>query len=70
MSYLGIFGLKFEKKEKRKLKSASLNLSCCKVWCKNKKSLNLGPKIIDLGIFGLGFENNIFIFEISTLDFA
>ena len=28
------------------------------------------PKIPDLGIFGLEFENNIFIFEISNLEFV
>ena len=28
------------------------------------------PKIPDLAIFGLEFENNILIFEISTLEFA
>ena len=35
---------------------------------KKQKCLNLGPKISFLGIFGLGFENNIVIFEISTLE--
>ena len=28
------------------------------------------PKIPDLGIFGLEFENNIFILQISTLEFV
>ena len=37
---------------------------------KKQKSLNLGPKMPDLWIFGLGFENNIAIFEISTLEFV
>ena len=35
-----------------------------------KKCLNLGPKIPDLGIFALEFENNIVTFEISTLKFV
>ena len=35
-----------------------------------QKSLNVGPKISDLGIFGLEFENIVIIFEISTLDFV
>ena len=30
-----------------------------------KKSLNLGPKMPDLGIFGLEFENNIVILVID-----
>ena len=32
------------------------------------KSLDLGPKKLDLGSFGLEFENNIVIFEISALE--
>ena len=31
------------------------------------KSLNLEPKMLDLGHFRLEFENNIVIFEIGTL---
>ena len=34
---------------------------------KKVEYLNLAPKTPDLGIFGLEFENNIIIFEISTL---
>ena len=34
------------------------------------KSLNLGSKMSYLVIFGLKFENNIFIFEISALEFV
>ena len=50
------------------LKSASSNLSICKIsW---KKYLNLGQKMPDLGIFGLEFENNFVIFEIRTLKFV
>ena len=37
---------------------------------KKQKCLNLGPKIPDIGIFGLEFENNIVMFEISTLEFV
>ena len=37
---------------------------------KKQKYINLGPKMPDLGIFGLEFENNIVIFEISILEFA
>ena len=31
---------------------------------------NLEKNMPDLGIFGLEFENNIVIFEISTLEFV
>ena len=51
MPYLGIFGLVFEKILSY-LKLAFLDLSCCKVWCKNK---NLMP---NLGILGTKFEKN------------
>ena len=69
MPYSGILGYNFEKIELY-LKSVPSNLSYCKVWCKTKKSLNLGPKILYLYIFGLEFENNIVIFEISALKFV
>ena len=36
----------------------------------NKKCLNSGPKMLDLGIFGLEIENNIVIFDIGTLEFV
>ena len=37
---------------------------------KKLKYLNLGPKMPNLGILGLVFENNIFIFEINNLEFV
>ena len=37
---------------------------------KQQKCLNLGPKTLDLGIFGLEFENNIVVIEINTLRFV
>ena len=40
------------------LKPASSNLLTSKVLSKNKKALNLGPKILYLGIFGLQFNEN------------
>ena len=40
------------------LKSASSNLLTCKISSKNKKNLNLGRKILYLGIFGLQFNKN------------
>ena len=79
ISYFGIFGLQFyfsdiwnqdtkvcliakfwEKTKMRK----------CIILLKNKKCLNLGPKMHYLGIFGLEFSKTIVIFEISTLIFV
>ena len=69
MLYLGIFGLEISK-------------YYCHIWDQHaqtclfakfhekKKSLNLGTKMPDLCIFGLGFVNNIDIFEISTIEFV
>ena len=39
-------------------------------FCEIMKMLKLGPKIPYLGIFGMEFENNIVIFDISTLKFV
>ena len=50
------------------LQSALSNLCNCKSLQKKKKSLNLEPQIPYLGIFELEFENDIVIFEISTLE--
>ena len=36
---------------------------------KKQKCLNLGPKMPDLGIFGLEFENNMVKFQISAVEF-
>ena len=63
MLYLDILRLEFEKAIVN-LKSTLSNLSKCKVWCKIKI-----PKIAYLGIFGQEVENNIAIFEVSTLKF-
>ena len=40
------------------------------VLCKNKKHLNLGQKLLYLGIFSLQFEKAIVIFETSALGFV
>ena len=45
------------------LKSVSSNLLTCKVPSKNKKTLNLGPTIPYLGIFGLRFDKKLLIFN-------
>ena len=60
MPYLGVLGSNF-KRILSYLKSAP-----SKFFAK-KKFLKFGPKMSDLGIFGLEFENNIVIFEISAL---
>ena len=44
----------------------SIHFSICKISREKQKWLNLEPKMPDLGIFGLEFENNIVIFEISA----
>ena len=56
---MGILGWNF-KKLMSCLKSASSNLLTCNVLSKNKKTLNLGPKIPYLGIFGLQFNKNYY----------
>ena len=53
------FGQEFQKLMPY-LKSASSNLSTCKVSSKNKSILNLGPKIPYLGIFGLEFNKDYY----------
>ena len=63
MSYLDIFGLEY-------LKSAPSNFSNSKIISKNWRCLNLGQKMSDLGIFGLEFEKDIVIYEISKLQFV
>ena len=68
MSYLGVLDSNFEKPLSY-LTWLPSNLFYSTVWCNNKKSLNLGPKIPYLGNLGFEFENNIVIFEISALDF-
>ena len=47
----------------------SSNLPDCKVWCKIE-ILNLGPKMPNLCVFGLEFENIIVMFQISVLEFV
>ena len=61
-------------------KSTSSNLFNCRVLLKNKKCLNLKPKMLDLGIFdknslilvilGKKFRKPIVIFEIRILNFV
>ena len=49
------------------LKSASSNLSTCKILRRNN-CVNFGRKMSYLGIFGLDFENNTVIFKSSTVE--
>ena len=60
----------FKKKTIVIFEISTLNLSICKISLKKSKFLNLGPKVHDLGILCLKFEDNIVIFEISTLEFV
>ena len=70
MLYFGIFWLEFQKLLSY-LKSAPSNLSNCKFREKKpQKCLNLGPKMCNTEFFGLEFEKNIVIFEITTLEFV
>ena len=52
------------------MKSASSNLVAWKVSSKTKKTLNLGPKIPYLGIFGLQFNKNYYQILNRTLKFV
>ena len=56
---MGVLGWNF-KKLMSNLKSASSNLLTYKDSSKNKKNLNLGPKIPYSGIFGLQFNKNYY----------
>ena len=67
MPYLGIFGLEVLKSC---LRSAAANLSTLKILRQKQKCLNLGPKMLYIGIFGQEFQKTIVIFEISNLDFV
>ena len=46
-----------------------LELALLQHYVQKQKSLNLAPKMPDIGIFGLKVENYIVIFEISTFEF-
>ena len=56
---IGYFRLEFQKLMSS-WKSVSSNLLTCKVSSKNKETLDLGPKISYLGIFGLQFIKNYY----------
>ena len=51
MPYLRTFGQEFKKILLSYLKPTPSNLSICKISEKKTKILNLGPKMLDLGIF-------------------
>ena len=79
MSYLGIFDPKclnwvFLGKNFKKpiviFEISTLKFVYLQNFKEEQKCLNLGPKMPDLGIFGLEFESNIFIFGISTVEFV
>ena len=54
MSYLDIFGQEFEKTIVV-FESSTLKFAYLQNFPKKQKCLNLGPKMPDLGIFGLEF---------------
>ena len=79
MSYLGIFDQKclnwvFLGKDFKKtivrFEISTLKFVYLQNFTKKEKCLNLGPKMSDLCIFELEFENNIVILEVSTLGFV
>ena len=79
MSYLGIFDQKclnwvfLGKDFKRtivRFEISTLKFVYLQNFTKKEKCLNLGPKMSDLCIFELEFENNIVILEVSTLEFV
>ena len=69
MPYLDIFGLEISKTIVI-FEITTLELVYLQNFLKKEKFLNLGPKVLDLGIFCLKFEDNIVIFEIGTLEFV
>ena len=79
MSYLGIFDQKclnwvFLGKDFKKtivrFEISTLKFVYLQNFTKKEKCLNLGPKMSDLCIFELEYENNIVILEVSTLEFV
>ena len=79
MSCLGIFDQKclnwvFLGKDLKKtivrFEISTLKFVYLQNFTKKEKCLNLGPKMSDLCIFELEFENNIVILEVSTLEFV
>ena len=69
MLYLDIFSLEFEKNTDI-FEASVVKIAFLQSLVQRQKSLNLRPKVPDLVTFGLQFENNIVIFEISTLEFV
>ena len=66
---LGIFGLECYKAIVI-FQNITLELVKLRNVVKKLKCLNLGPSMHYLGTFGMKFENNIVIFQISTLKFV
>ena len=64
MPYWGVFGNNIEKLLSY-LKAYLISKFGAKI-----KILNLGPKMLDLGVFGLEFEKITDIIKISVLKFA
>ena len=66
MLYLGFFGQEF--KTIVIFEISTLRFAYLQNFMKKQNCLNFGPKMPDLGILRTEYENNIVIFEISTLE--
>ena len=69
MGYFGIFREEFWRSYCQ-ISNQHLQICLFVKFHKKQQCLDLGPKKPDLCILGLEFENNIVIFEISTLQFV
>ena len=68
MPYLGIIRLEFEKNIIR-FEISGLEFVLLQSLVQTLSSFNLTPKMLDIGIFGMEFENKTVIFEICPLKF-
>ena len=67
---ISVFSARIFKKAIVIFEISTLKFSYLQNFTKKQKCLNLGPKMLDLGIFGLEIENSFVIFNISTLEFV
>ena len=70
LPYVGIFGLKCYKINCRISNQVPRVCGAIKFHLKQKKTLNLGPKIVYLGNFRPQFERTLVIIEIKTFEFV
>ena len=69
MHYFGIFGLDVQKSY-RHIWNQHPQICLFEKFHKKAKMSKFGTKMPDLSVFGLAFENNIVIFEITSLKFV